>query len=98
MIFLQQNCVENSILKHPLQMANMFLQLKVDFDHWCSKRERGDDSQSLEFFHQRGENPLDHHNYFKCQQIDISDWWHKKLTISQSLVVKGKKSHKMYHL
>ena len=67
MIFLQQNCVENSILKHPFQMANMFLQLKVDFDHWCSKRERGDDSQSLEFFHQRGENPLDHHNYFKCQ-------------------------------
>ena len=44
-------------------------------------------------FHQRGENPLDHHNYFKCQQIDISDWWHKKLTISQSK--KGEKSHKM---
>ena len=63
-------------------MANMFLQLKVDFDYWCSKREREDDSQSLEFFHQRGENPLDHHNYFKCQQIDISDWWHKKTDIT----------------
>ena len=76
--FLLQNWVENAMLKHPLQMANMFLQLKVDFDHWCSKKGE-DDSQSLEFFHQRGENPLDHHNYFKCQQIDISDWWHKKL-------------------
>ena len=53
------------------------------------KKEREDDSQSLEFFHQRGENPLDHHNYFKCQQIDISDWWHKKpdITISYNFSI-----------